>query len=413
MTKNQGRGSMNIVSQASWLYKFFFLWVSISSLMVLLLVEIGVSTKAIYALKDFPVYLAVLVCGVFFCKGRVIYLYLFSALFLFYLFANFIFLNFSYPFPLANIRQIFAPVVVIVFFSSLTLNQKSLESVERFFKCIIYFVVFFGFFELMLSLWEKVDLTHYFNLKGIPVNSEGLSYMFYEPAVGYAKRMTSLFLDPISLGHFLATSFLYFFYRRDRNDFFLLFVILLGVFFTFSKGAVLQLILGLTLLNYLLHPIIRLLSVFIPVIIFILIPVKEGMMIHISGLYNSIVSLSVFGYGIGSVGNYAKMFSSDLSLYNELGISDTFLGSIFGQIGLFGFIFWFSLMIASVFSWSAERKVPAILLFSLVIVSFVSENTMNITSFLGPAILVSLAQSVTLCGQSEIFKKGRYHIGFS
>src|SRR3546814_4604876 len=55
-----------------------------------------------------------------------------------------------------------------------------------------------------LDLWRYLDLTNYFNLKGIPVDKRGLSYMFYEPALSYTERLVSTVLDPISLGHMLA-----------------------------------------------------------------------------------------------------------------------------------------------------------------------------------------------------------------
>ena len=262
-------------------------------------------------------------------------------------------------------------------------------------------VFLFGVLEIVFSVWENVGLGEYFNMKGIPVNGDGLSYMFYEPMLGYAKRMTSVLIDPISLGHFFATASIgiYYLYPIERfsvkSKYIYLAIALAGLILTFSKGALLQAYIGLVLFDKRINLFLRLILMMLPVVVVSMMPdqLMTGLLLHFHGTANAFESISLFGYGIGSVGNYSKMFSEDLSLYYQMGISDTFVGSIVGQIGLVGALIWLGLGSFLIFCYASNGKgfrVAMTMFISIFIVSIMSENTMNVTSFTLPALLIAL-----------------------
>ncbi|MGO3889790.1 MAG: hypothetical protein ACTJHW_02335 [Paenalcaligenes sp.] len=377
---------------------FVLYWGAFSSAAIMVLVEfVGVRNPSIYSLKDLPVYMFMLLSFPLWLlrADRVLFSFIFF-LFFTYLVANLYFLNPDYSSPLANIRQIVAPIVLLFFFCSLRMNESSWALLFRNSIFVFLLVFSFGFIEIFFEIWKSVGLHNYFNLKGIPVDQHGLSYMFYEPSIGYRERMTSTFLDPISLGHSFAAILIFIFYNKSekylKHRYFFIFVFSLGVLLTFSKGAMLQVFLAFFIFNPRIHFLFRFLLSFFPLVVFWLMPVKKGVLIHLNGFFNSLDTISIFGYGIGSVGNYAKMFSDDLTVYYDKGISDTYIGSIIGQLGFFGFGFWVFVILFSIFPINRKNPVPFIILASQVLVSFLSENTLNVTSFLIPALVIAMSR---------------------
>lgn len=375
-------------------FKFFAVWASVSSLTILLLVKFVSANELFYTLKDLPLYIfMVFLCASWIKTKRSANLLIALIIFVVILFLNYILVNPEYVNPLANIRQIIAPIAILLFFCSLRLDTHNIWAIERTLARVVLYVFFFGLLEASFQLWKSFDLSIFFQLKGIPVDAHGLSYMFYEPMFGYRERMTSSFLDPISLGHFFASALIYFYYRHGlKSEFkFTMAICLAGLILAMSKGAILQSFLALTLLNPALNFFLRLSAILPPILFFVLSSNKAGVLIHLKGLANSIESISFFGHGIGSTGNYAKMFSDNLDTYYKIGISDTYFGSLLGQTGIAGVAIWFFLIYLVVSPIKRTSKLDVIILTSVIIVSFVSENTMNVTSFMLPAIFISLA----------------------
>jgi hypothetical protein len=353
----------------------------------------GGNHAAVFGIKDAPIYLAML-----FLVGRVrsrtgYILLTITCIFILLVLINYVSINPNYNAPINNLRQIVAPILVLFFFSSLSLSDADVRSVERFLDYLVLFVCLFGFLELYFSIWERVGLHNFFGLKGIPVDENGMSYMFFEPVLGYQKRLSTTLIDPISAGHFFAAYLIYRYYFRSSSVLpraawiFSLVALLLA----FSKGAMLQLFLALTFLNSRINIVLRLGALAIPVYAFYLLPFKEGVLIHLTGVYNAAVNLSLFGHGLGSAGNYTKMFTEDMTLYNQLGVSDTYLGSLVTQIGLFGLVVWLGLLFLCLNPRTRSFRVAFTILASQVAVSLLSENTMNVTSFALPAIVIAIA----------------------
>lgn len=376
-----------------FIFKFFLLWGALSSLVVLAVIKIGGNHPAIFGIKDAVIYLAMLLL-LGRIRSRTGYILLtVTGIFTLLILVNYVSINPNYNAPINNLRQIIAPVLVLFFFSSLSLSDGDVLDVERFLDYLVLLICLFGFLELFFSIWDRVGLHNFFGLKGIPVDESGMSYMLFEPILGYQKRLSSTFIDPISAGHFFAAYLIYRYYFRSkyvlpRAAWIFSFAALL---FAFSKGAMLQLFLALTFLNSRINIFLRLGALAIPVYAFYLLPFKKGVLIHLNGVYNAAANLSLFGHGLGSAGNYTKMFAKDMTLYNELGVSDTYLGSVITQIGLFGLLVWLALLFLCLNPRTNSFKVALTILASQVAVSLLSENTMNVTSFVLPAIVIAIA----------------------
>lgn len=371
------------------------LWSAFASILIVSAIALGINSVGVYILRDLPVYLVLVVVFVQNIRIGVMPKHLLLLVLVVALaFANYLFLNPAYVAPLNNIRQIVMPVVILFMYRML-FKKSSASDIEiklpAFAYKLIIFIFLFGLIELITGLWKIVGLHQYFLLKGIPVDESGLSYMFYEPILGYRQRMTSTMLDPISLGHLFATTGALAFYGfcwRGRRRYIVGLISLMGLLLCFSKGAFLHLFLAVVILNPRIFMLIRMPMVLLPVVVVALLPNIDGIMIHLTGLINSVSTITLFGYGIGSAGNYAKMFSADTSVYEVLGISDTFVGSVFGQIGFVGFLLWGYAIYKII---GSKRHTYALrFLLAQVIVSFMSENTLNVTSFILPAFFYML-----------------------
>tara|TARA_R110000868_G_scaffold128217_2_gene336178 strand:+ start:6495 stop:7685 length:1191 start_codon:yes stop_codon:yes gene_type:complete len=351
------------------------------------------NVRGLFILKDLVFYSSLLL--VFFIgrsKGFIFYIFR-ILVFIIYLFLTTSLFFELHSWIIYNLRQLIVPILIIGFGYYIKIEeQRRLASIVRFLYKTSIWVVFLGIVFRVIDMWSFLDLTNYFNLKGIPVDKRGLSYMFYEPALSYTERMVSTVLDPISLGHMLAAPLILCYYsvyvegkKRKR----ILIILAIGLILTFSKGAILQVILALFFFNKKLSPTTRFLipSIFVAMALFTL--NIEGILIHLFGLKNAIVYLNLFGHGLGMVGNYAKMFADDLSVYYKFEISDTFIGSVIGQIGLIGFAFWISFFLPKIRSIILSRRnhVGAIVLTSQLIIAAISENTFNFTSFIVPGII--------------------------
>lgn len=377
------------------LYKLSIIWGTLASLFILFLIKLGVKTPMVFSIKDIIIYLYVFFYFKIWFKDKSLMLAIFILIFLIFLIFNYLILNPQYESPINNIRQIIAPLIVLMIYSGISLSCESQKKILNFLSKITIFIFVFGFFSQIFNIWEKLNLSDFFLLKNIPVNSNGLSYMFYEPMFNNRERMISVFLDPISLGHFFATlgAFLFFFKDKNKVQKMAFYSCLFGLFLCLSKGAILQFFICAFLLNNRIHIIIRFLFV---ILIFIVITSIlqnldiTGILLHIGGFNEAIATLSFWGHGIGSSGNYASMFSSQML---SLGIGDTYVGALLGQIGIFGTLLWILLAFSIIVFSKADQKsifLSLKLFFSIFIVSILSENTMNVTSFLFPAIIIGI-----------------------
>lgn len=341
----------------------------------------------LFILKDLVFYFSFLL--VFFLgrsKGLLIYMF-YILLFVIYIFITTIIFFELNTWMVYNLRQILSPLLIFGFGYYLLINASGFEKIIKYLYKTTFWVIIIGIVFLLIDIWDYIYLKNYFNAKGIPVDEFGVSYMFYEPAFGYVRRMVSTVLDPISLGHMIAAPLILCYYSVNisgatRKKYLVVFFI--GLILTMSKGAILQVVLALFFFNKNLSKIKRFLVPAVFVLLVLLVINIKGILIHLIGFKNAIVYLNLFGHGIGMVGNYAKMFADDLTVYYQFHISDTFIGAIIGQLGVLGFILWISFFVTKikgVFS-SKTNMIGAIILMSQMFISIISENTLNFTSFI-------------------------------
>lgn len=384
---------------AGWFYRYCILWGVFSSVAIFVLIYAGIRTNSIFALKDLVIYmLALAVFPKIFNHRKSIFMVFFLLVFLWYMYINYLVLNPTYDAAVNNIRQILSPLLILFIYCQLQLNRSSAEHVLNFLCRIIILVFLLGIAEQVFEIWPKLDLSVFFSLKGIPTDEKGLAYMFYEPLFGGRERMTSTFIDPISLGHFFSSAGILLFYIKNKTRLLRItyYFCLAGMFFALSKGAIFQFFIAVILLNSRINLMIRLALCAGP---FILVSVIDsaGIAIHVQSFINAINTISFFGYGIGNAGNYAYMFGSLSGIAQKLQIGDTYIGSLIGQIGFFGTVLWTALGIGIIYQAVEIKKhasIGLIIFISIFAVSILSENTMNITSFILPAILIGLSLNI-------------------
>ncbi len=382
---------MNPRNRFDILLAVMFIWGAFSSVIIAILVRGGVENQLIFGLKDAVIYLLALGVGLQVIKDRVaVYSIAFISFITAYLVINYLLLNPSYAAPLNNIRQIVSPMVLMLIFLLFFRRVTNYKRLAGFVLVVHTVIFFFGVFEFITEFWKEFGLHNYFLLKGIPVDSHGVSYMFYEPMMGFRLRMTSTMIDPISAGHYFATMLCFAWFvpvYSERVKGYLVLSSLIGLLLCFSKGAFLQAFLMLLIFNHRVSIGIRAILIVLPFAVVSMLPDINGILIHLRGGYQSLVTMTFWGHGIGSVGNYAAMFSDNLVLYHRYKISDTFLGALLGQVGLFGLTLWLLFMFRLVYL--PNSLVPLKLLATVLIVSAMSENTLNVTSFVLPASLIA------------------------
>jgi hypothetical protein len=389
---------MNIEQQSKQFYRFSIFWGVVSSLLVLFFIKSGIKSQFVFSIKDLVIYLyAFFFIGTWLNTNRHLHNCIILLFFIGFLFANYFLLNINYNAPFHNIRQIIAPVILLIIYTNIRLTKESVEKISKYICYLGILVFFFGIFEQTFQLWQKINLSDFFLLKHIPVDEKGLSYMFYEPTFGNRERMTSILLDPISLGHFYATLGGYLFYMKNKNKIqkTTFYLCVISLFLCLSKGAILQFYIYIFVFNKNINIFIRLIAtlfflfICVGLIVIYNVPIAN-FIIHITGFVNSIQSITFFGHGIGTAGNYASMFSNS-SL--ELHIGDSYMGTLIGQIGIFGTLSWLTLICLVIYtsiSNKVSKRFALRMFFSIFLVSVLSENTMNVTSFLLPSILIGL-----------------------
>jgi len=379
----------------SWIVKFNIIWAVFSPITLALILS-KYELRGLFILKDIVFYLSFLFL-LLLSKSKRLYIYTFLIfLFIVYiLFLTAIFFELK-TWIIYNLRQLISPILIIGFgFYIKIKDEDKIVEIIRFLYKISFWVIVIGVIFRLIGMWDYLSLVNYFNLKGIPVDPRGVSYMFYEPIAFHTERLVSTILDPISLGHIIATPLILCYYSvaitgKKRKK--LLFVFFIGLILTFSKGAILQVILALFFFNKNLSKLVRFVIPTLFIVMFLMIVNIEGVLIHLIGLKNAIIYLNLFGHGLGMVGNYAKMFADNLSIYYQFKISDTFIGSVIGQIGLVGFIFWASFFLPKIRSAIVGKKVfvGSIIIISQLIIATISENTLNFTSFIIPGMISGL-----------------------
>jgi len=368
-----------------------YVWLCVSSLVLVFVYNISQSVENLYWIKDIVIYVYVAVISFRLMKRKLTYSLVLSFLLL-VVYVLYMAEVSDVPILLkgASIRQLMSPTIL---FLAGFLGIRSGRDLQLFSKTIVLIGVclgLFGLVERFSYLWTYIDLSSYFGIKNVAVGSTGYPAMFIEPIstffkesipVGGIVRMVSTLLDPINLGHTFVFLFSIVLFdrhvtgsRATRSLLLLFFSVC--ILLTLSKGAIFQV--ALLVLVY--HKAIRLplkvvgISIVIA-ILFYLYVYHPGIILHTSGTISSFSTISLFGMGLGKAGNYSTLLGKGISAN---GIGDSFIGSIVGQIGLFGLLLWLASTLFMV-----KRRMPLFLkgvLYTQLFVALFSENAFNLLS---------------------------------
>lgn len=253
-----------------------------------------------------------------------------------------------YPAPftsaVSSIRNILSCMLIFCF--GIVLNRRiDKKTYYAWIKRISWFVVLFGLFEWVsgLKVWEALNISKLWELKGIPLNVGGVPPNWYSSEQingSIVRRMVSSFADPVNLGTFLFAAFMIAWYRKERI---LTFFLALCALLTVSKGA---------LLGFLVFIVIyvwqsKKFRVFLPIMAFVslaagLVFIKYSLtsssgsiIAHARGFISAfgVLASHPLGLGVGNVGVLAGLFNE--SLLNS-SVSETGVGMIIAQLGIVG-----------------------------------------------------------------------------
>ncbi len=262
-----------------------------------------------------------------------------------------------YPAPftsaLSSIRNILSCMLIYCF--GIVMNKSAdTRAYYKWVTRISWFVVLFGLFEWFtgLKVWEALNISRLWDLKGIPLNAGGIPPNWYSSEQirgNLIRRMVSSFADPVNLGTFLFAAFMIAWYRKNRV---LTFFLAICALFTVSKGA---------LLGFLVFIVVyvwqsKRFRVFLPVMAGVSLAVgllfirysltsSSGSIIaHARGFISafSVLAEHPMGLGVGNVGVLAGLFNESLL---DSSVSETGVGMIIAQLGIVGitiYVFFFT-----------------------------------------------------------------------
>lgn len=234
-----------------------------------------------------------------------------------------------------SIRQFISPLVLWLI-SRWVLNADEIPKILSFFYRLGWWIMALGIVLYLFPIWNWMDIGPFVAAKNLKLNDEGVIEFMYEPILGGMPRMSSVLLDPINLGHFWMVLFALD-WKQPRLGWWGRALYLIAIGFTFCKGAVLQF--GVAMIGW-----TRLLPRWMKAIaiggmglgLVLGASFHPGIQAHLGGLVNSFRTITVIGHGLGSVGNIVGRYSTAANL----GIGDTFVGMVIGQLGIVGFGIW-------------------------------------------------------------------------
>lgn len=242
-----------------------------------------------------------------------------------------------------------------------------LDYISRFIIKVGLLICIFSFAERFIlgdAFWKSIGVYNYMSAKGFApwAAPDGIASSFYtwdymsfiKQGYGSVRRMVGIHGDAMLTAQFLVypTFMLYLRFnpmaRPLSSCYFFLFLAV--IILTFSKGAVLMLLISVitfALFKYNVFKSFRAVwmvaALFGPVMLAGTLPKNNFSSIptHFAGLASNLANLQYkpFGYGIGTLGNYAVVLT-DRSLESSIGSGESYLGTMMGQIGIFAVIFY-------------------------------------------------------------------------
>jgi len=397
----------------------FYIFVLVANLIAAVGIYLGIAPPSILlGLKDIALFFMVIASPLVFLvpSGALVFpivmlIYAFSILMLYVPFSNAPLIG-----QITAIRQflVFWMIFAVGYFYGASTGVKHSSTFRLFVKIGVVIVVV-GIFERFTHAWS-VFISPFFVSKNIGVFQNGYPFVLIEPMSFFNEfsdttgflRMSSTFLDPINLGHACVAWYIMCLFLDDNdgsenNYFFYKCIFSLGVVLAFSKAALIQYMIIMFLSSKLLPIYVKsVLIIFVVIVGFVLMQSHEGFLIHLTGLFNSFTSATIFGYGLAEAGNVASMYSG----VNVVNVGDTFIGSVLAQLGVAGLFLWSApFFLISYFMLNKSFLLPIALLLQLVL-SSLSENTFNFLSVFNLSLLCGfICSSVMLSKKPELSKQ--------
>lgn len=300
-------------------------------------------------------------------------------------------------------RQLMTPFILVLYGNTISISQ---ENVRRYIKFVInwgFFIAIFGIFERFIwgdRFWLQINIRRYYDIRGfsswvfrdLPGNY--YSADFYSLIGISIRRLAGFLCDPLLTGHYLAFCFAFLLfinvYSKRYIQNIVLIIIGFAIFATLSKGAILILCISVVVKIYRMNKrigeglilIMALMAVFI-----IRHGVFDSVARHIGGLISSLTFELMLGGGIGSAGNYAKLYGGQSATTGE-----SYMGLVIGQMGILSallFIYVFYKICRHILRYNKESYVYAIVAYIIGVIfeAFMSESAIN---FVGSGIVFIL-----------------------
>lgn len=321
-------------------------------------------TKALLSIKEIIVYLSVILGILFYKKLKNLSLPdIMAAAFIVLICINFILSNINISAKIASTRQLLIPIICFLFGRVLDINEKNFKKYSVIILYLGIFLAAFSLLELFIlkdNFWVNIGMSKFMENKGVSSwGSNGILGSFYTydyiKITGQAtRRVVSIFAETMTSGHFMFFIILYIIYViKGINKYVkisLLVLLFIPTILCFSKGVYLIVLYSIIIYLYYIKSKKRSISVLafiliIGIIIFSFLSYGKATSTgyHLRGLMENFKSISIFGYGIGSTGDFAYLFANKNSIIKS---SESFIGVLTGQLGFIGLLTYLGFHIA-------------------------------------------------------------------
>lgn len=278
--------------------------------------------------------------------------------------------------------------IIIYWVAAIYSQRVDLRTLDRGLIIIAWCVVIFGLFEFLVgtSVWKSLDIERLWNLKSIGTNLWGIPKNWYSSErIGgqQIRRMVSTFADPVNLGTYLFSAFMYAWYKKKKL---LRIALLVCCVLTISKGALLGFLIFIVIYTWYkdkskilpIGAVAAAIAIGMYFISFSRNSSTGSVFAHINGFLSSfgLLASHPFGYGIGRIGVLSSLLSTN---FIETGVTETGIGMIMAQLGIIGiagYIGYFVMLVKAPNNWAPKYINERIIYYSLIF-SYITNAMFN------------------------------------
>lgn len=316
-------------------------------------------------------------------------------------------------------RQIMTPIILIMYGRTFLLDKNELNDYMKFVVKIGVFIVAFGIVEEFIvgdCLWTSLNIEKYMAMKGFSlwVYGNHLPGNFYSAdlvsSYGMLRRMVSIMAEPLLTGLYLALCIVVLLYqdifKNLKCRIACLIVLTAGVILTLSKGAILTIVIAYVCKIWKKNKAVASICMLIGCVAIVYMIENNKLYTlsqHMNGLASSFVSVA--GSGLGTAGNYAKLYGKVRS-----NVGESYLGALLVQTGVVGlvaflnvFLFYSKKIIYRNKNAIAQSIVAYII--AVVLEALVAESTINYVGSGICFILFGILTTINLNNETDNYFK--------